>query len=395
MINRVVQEFVVVVCPTICALLNPLPVAFIATLTTAALIARYGGLPKHTPSDSDTKRPQFISNYRCMMMVVTCIIIFFVDFFAFPRRFAKTTRHHYSLMDAGVGAIIFSSGVVSRQARDCVKGGGRSVVSAAVGVSPLLLIGFVRFFLVWLSDKHVPVDEYGTHWNFFFTISVVSLVSSSLCPKIIKSDDAWKLAAGVSFGFEIVSRVLSLEKYVFEAERTGFFSSNREGILGCIGFTSLYLFGVSLGTHIFKTLHTHTYKKARKKSSYYLLGVGLLCTFIGMFGDFTGLFPSTRRIMNFGCLILTVGVNCLSILIFILCDTISTSNNFSFLMDGIRMNQLIIFLLGNLLTGIVGMLVQTLLLPPLPSILIVIMYCFIWSSVAFFMGVKKYSLKVW
>jgi hypothetical protein len=51
------------------------------------------------------------------MLLVTSICILAVDFPVFPRRFAKTEDFGFGLMDIGVGAFVFVSGLVSQEAR--------------------------------------------------------------------------------------------------------------------------------------------------------------------------------------------------------------------------------------------------------------------------------------
>ena len=62
-------------------------------------------------------RLRFVAFYRAFIIFVTSIVILAVDFRGFSREFAKTDRYGISLMDFGVGGVIFGSGVVSRTAR--------------------------------------------------------------------------------------------------------------------------------------------------------------------------------------------------------------------------------------------------------------------------------------
>eukprot|EP00249_Psilotum_nudum_P007128 c20322_g1_i2 orf=964-1671(-) len=59
----------------------------------------------------------FISSYRFVMMLMTCISILAVDFPVYPRRYAKTETYGTGLMDVGVGSFVVANALVSRQAR--------------------------------------------------------------------------------------------------------------------------------------------------------------------------------------------------------------------------------------------------------------------------------------
>jgi glucosaminylphosphatidylinositol acyltransferase len=107
-------------------------------------------------------------------MLCTCAAILAVDFPLFPRRQVKTESFGVSLMDAGVGFVVLSSGVVSKQAR---AGPRPTFWSVAKSTAPLLVLGFVRFASVRAVDYQLHVSEYGVHckiialmqiWHFIF-----------------------------------------------------------------------------------------------------------------------------------------------------------------------------------------------------------------------------------
>eukprot|EP01111_Echinosteliopsis_oligospora_P014926 TRINITY_DN5747_c0_g1_i2.p1 TRINITY_DN5747_c0_g1~~TRINITY_DN5747_c0_g1_i2.p1 ORF type:complete len:240 (-),score=41.46 TRINITY_DN5747_c0_g1_i2:313-1032(-) len=138
-------------------------------------------------------RKSFLDEYRAFMMMMTCVAILAVDFQFFPRRFAKTESFGISLMDMGVGGVVLAGAIVSRLARSqssdsskksnkLVKPPARFyyVFGAIKGSFPLFILGLVRILLTKSVNYQEHVSEYGTHWNFFFTLMAVGLISSIL-----------------------------------------------------------------------------------------------------------------------------------------------------------------------------------------------------------------------
>ena len=127
-----------------------------------------------TKLHSTTKRPYFMSTFRSTMMLYTVISILGVDFHLFPRRLAKTETFGTGLMDLGVGAFVVANGMVSSSSSMSI----RKLLRKA---APLVALGLLRLFTLKTIDYQEHVSEYGQHWNFFFTMVVVAVSSSSLC----------------------------------------------------------------------------------------------------------------------------------------------------------------------------------------------------------------------
>ncbi len=122
-------------------------------------------------------RLQFISYYRGILQIATCIAILGVDFPAFPRRFCKIEYSGVSLMDTGNASAIFQMAVVSRHLYSC-PGSLLNRLRRQIKVSlPLVVIGMARIIVISTCDYQLHVSEYGTHWNFFLTLSLVGIGS--------------------------------------------------------------------------------------------------------------------------------------------------------------------------------------------------------------------------
>lgn len=115
-----------------------------------------------------------ISSYRVSMMIVTCLCILAVDFQIYPRRYAKTETYGTSLMDLGVGSFVLGNALVSHQARNIASMKWKTALKST---SPLILLGFGRLVFTAGVDYQVHVGEYGVHWNFFFTLAAVSILT--------------------------------------------------------------------------------------------------------------------------------------------------------------------------------------------------------------------------
>lgn len=111
-----------------------------------------------------------ITNLYANIIMSVCICILAVDFQIFPQRFAKSRLYGYSLMDIGVSAFIALNALMSAEARK-VANPSSHLRKAIAGSSGLLLLGFFRVCLVYLTRYDQDISEYGMHWNFFFTLA--------------------------------------------------------------------------------------------------------------------------------------------------------------------------------------------------------------------------------
>lgn len=152
-----------------------------------------------------SKRKHFVSIFKASVMFLTCIAILAVDFKAFPRRFAKTENFGTSVMDLGVGCSVFAMGLTSALSKysptthdeASVPRKARPLFSWTIAI--VVAIGFIRMVVTKGIEYQQHVTEYGVHWNFFFTIASVTLIShivQRLC-SVVPEMAAWPSLVGL------------------------------------------------------------------------------------------------------------------------------------------------------------------------------------------------------
>jgi phosphatidylinositol glycan class W len=186
-----------------------------------------------------------VSMHRAQVMLLTCLSILAVDFRAFPRRYAKTEFYGTSLMDAGVGSIVLCSSYVQgvnqmRSPRYKAKGVNDSLGSL-MRVIVLIVLGIGRPIVVSIMGYQVHEGEYGKHWNFFLTLAVLRLCITN----IPRSTSPLALGAFIMAMHQYGLTRLGLAALVNSQERgESFFQQNKEGILSLGGYLALHFLGV-------------------------------------------------------------------------------------------------------------------------------------------------------
>lgn len=364
----------------------------------------------------------FITNYRGAMMVITCVAILAVDFRVFPRRFAKVENWGTSLMDMGVGSFVFTAGVVSVRSALKEATGRRPPLSRRLITSfrhsiPLLVLGTVRLISVKGLDYAEHVSEYGVHWNFFFTLGFlppfVALFQSffDLVPSYAV------LSCVLAAVYEILLDWTSLGSYILIAPRTNLLSKNREGIFSFIGYLAIFLAGQSLGSIALPRQQTlpknAPFSVLVRKSILGRLAVAsLLWTALFYFStSYYGLRLSvSRRIANLPYFLWVSSFNSYQITICCAVETVlfpqlykATSNAeekqrgrdaTSSVLYAFNRNGLAVFLVANLLTGLVNMTMPTLHMGIMQSMGVLIAYTGAVAGVAVSLDQWNVSIKL-
>ncbi|CAH1773466.1 unnamed protein product [Owenia fusiformis] len=367
----------------------------------------------------------FISGFRAYVNIATAISILAVDFRIYPRRFAKVETYGSGLMDVGVGAFVISNAIVSREAKgkhdqhSSVGSALSSLLRSIKSCSPLILLGLVRLLSVKSTDYQEHVSEYGVHWNFFFTLAVVKVLSTVVFTLF---SPVWSGVLGILITcvYQYCLEFTGLRNIILHGSdgsdsREGFLNANREGISSCLGYLAIYCIGVQIGRHIFKP-------RERLKDWLWLLLEIVLLDLLSW-----GLYfvcdrhiePISRRMANISFVIWMVSYNLQSLGSFLLADliyqitipdpTLTASGKNAgdvaidekhildeqCLLTAINRNGLFYFLLANLLTGAVNFSIKTLFMADIPAFMVITAYMFLLSAVSVFLHTFNITVKFW
>lgn len=206
---------------------------------------------KASPVRASLYKP-FITIYRSAMMVLTITCILAVDFPVFPRRFAKTETWGTSVMDLGVGSFVFSMGVISVRRRlkrpdipfFC------ELKDSIVQTSKILVLGLLRLISVKRLNYQEHVTEYGVHWNFFFTLGLLPF-AFTLINRIPSPIGPLGKAVSIGLLYELALKNTGLQEWIIAAARVDLLSQNKEGIASFAGYLAIFMVGYSLGLKLF------------------------------------------------------------------------------------------------------------------------------------------------
>ena len=365
----------------------------------------------------------FLTTYRGVMMVITCLAILAVDFKIFPRKFAKVENWGTSLMDLGVGSFVFSAGVVG--ARPILKErvtGRRTTLGSRLWISirhalPLFVLGTIRLISVKGMDYAEHVAEYGVHWNFFFTLAFLPpfvAIFHSLF-NLLPSFELWAVAlAGV---YELVLNYTELKGFILTAPRTNLFSQNREGIFSFIGYLAIFLAGQGTGTIVIprspllNTPSSPTGSWTQRKKLLENLTYTTLAWCAGYVActEYYGLnLAVSRRLANLPYLCFVAAFNCMQLTAFCGIETFFfpevykasnreeekrvTKNATSRILAAYNRNGLAIFLAANLLTGLVNLTIPTLNVTNVQAMAVLLAYGGALTGLA--VGLDMYDMSI-
>jgi len=383
--------------------------------------------PKKDTHEKDTQldplpvKP-FITNYRGAMMIITCVAILAVDFRVFPRRFAKVENWGTSLMDMGVGSFVFTAGVVSIRPSLKEPTGQRPPFANRFAASirhaiPLLVLGVIRLISVKGLDYAEHVTEYGVHWNFFFTLGFLPPFAALFQSAFDLVPSYAILSFTLATVYEIILDWTPLGSYILIAPRHNLFSQNREGIFSFLGYLAIFLAGQSLGSialprqqQLPKNVTAATY--LRQSTLGRLLTMSLAWTALFLFStSYYGLRLSvSRRLANLPYFLWVSSFNSYQITLCCAIETLLFPNLYkaptkheerarsreatSTVLYSFNRNGLVVFLVANLLTGLVNMTMPTLHMSVMQSMAVLMGYTAVVAGVAVVLDKCDLSIKL-
>lgn len=367
----------------------------------------------------------FVTNFRVFVNVKTAISILAVDFKVFPRRFAKTETYGTGVMDFGVGGFVFANALVCPEARRKNVSGSKLyyITKQLVSVWPLVALGLGRLISVKMTGYHEHVTEYGVHWNFFFTLAIVRVAASTVLT-VLPINLSLIFALVIAVMYQATLETTGLKAFIIHnnARELDFLHANKEGIFSVVGYVVIYLAGVYVGRYV---MQPRSNVKEWLRTLLYLLFV-TFCLYAAVCTCQTFLEPVSRRLANlpfslwivaqslfimscFGLVDLillfsktTSGVHCLPSS-WSLCKKQSDSPiakkhwdlNKLCLVQAVNRNQLIFFLLANIMTGLANSLVDTLNCTSEYSVYVLLSYMFVNSFAIYSLHLYGVTIKFW
>jgi glucosaminylphosphatidylinositol acyltransferase len=322
---------------------------------------------------------------RGTTVLFTVIAILAVDFpVVFPRRYVKTEWYGAGLMDIGVGAYVFTGAVVRGSRRKAMMS-GREVVTTAV----VFVMGFARAYVNKSVDYQEHVSEYGVHWNFFVTLILVKLLSDSFSRFIARGSAFAHIAAGliILIGHQYLLSYTEIGLWVMEDSTTqerkqhSLFWQNKEGFVSLTGYVAI-------------DLCTRGSASWLLEMKWWQLGLADVALWVALRVSRTLVQDICRRSANapYVIWIFAIGVMLLS-LTETFVDPRKTGRE-SPLMGALSRNQFPVFIVSNLLTGLVNLTNDTLHTPMPTAMGVLAVYVVLVCTVAYALELSAVRNKV-
>ncbi|NXM42096.1 PIGW protein, partial [Gymnorhina tibicen] len=377
-----------------------------------------------------------ITVFRVYVNVLTAISILAVDFPQYPRRYAKAETYGTGVMDLGVGAFIFGNALVCPEVRQksyMTQPRFSNLARQVLSVWPLISLGVGRLLSVKSVEYHEHTSEYGVHWNFFFTLAFVRLAASLLLA-IFPKHKAWLVGLALAVLYQLLLSTTSLKAFILHGSdgrdsRLGFLDANREGLLSLLGYLAIYLASVQVGLWLLqRRASVRGWLRALRGLALAVLVLFVLLQLCQACAE-----PVSRRVANLP-FCTWVLAHCLLLLsLFVLTDLTLVFTKLLVkgsgvpccwevvqppdssekhgteavpagredklselcLISAINKNQLLFFLLANVMTGAVNILIDTIHSKAAFTLCILHLYMFLNCLIMYILHARNIVLKFW
>ncbi|XP_060942068.1 phosphatidylinositol-glycan biosynthesis class W protein [Limanda limanda] len=367
----------------------------------------------------------FVTIFRVMVNLKTAISILAVDFSVFPRRYAKTETYGTGVMDFGVGAYVFANALVCPQARGKTMSGSKinHVTKQLMSVWPLVALGMGRLVSLKMSSYQEHVTEYGVHWNFFFTLAIVRVLAS-LILAVLPVNQSLVFSLLLSGLYQLILETSGLKAFIIHNNDRdkGFLYANKEGIFSVVGYVAIYMAGVQIGRYV---MQPRSQVKEWVRALLNLL-FGSVVLYTALYTCQTLVEPVSRRLANLSFYLWSVAqslffMSCLGLADLVILfskgisgcrflpsswnlykkqsDSASDKNRGEVerfcIVQAISRNQLLFFLIANIMTGLTNSLVDTLTCSHSFSVCVLLMYMFMNCFVIYVLHYRGITVKFW
>ena len=339
------------------------------------------GRPRNFDGSTTVHDPSVVVNsgrrtdftlFRGSLMLLTCFCILCVDFDLFDRQHMKTETYGVSLMDTGVGSFVFSAGCAA-----AAKSRKVGLWASTVSSIPLFLLGGVRLYMVWATDYQEHVSEYGTHWNFFFTLAVLPFYHyAAELPAMIRfshhtiTRTAWFRCVLVTSTYQFCLSVAGLTEVLQSNERTTLLEANKEGIFSAFGYVGIFLGGVQVGKQLFSP------NLGRRTILNFIAAA--LAIWTAAWCSHYFIQPTSRRFCNMSYVFFSIAFNLSCLLLFM----VSAHGPPSLVLQAVNYHSLSAFMVANVATGAVNVSMRTVFVSRSTSVAVVSSYMVLVCGVA-------------
>lgn len=284
-------------------------------------------------------------------------------------------------MDAGVGSIITATAFACGMKDAATASGAHTRSSRAQGRARresirliiLATLGLSRTLITWAVGYQQHVGEYGMHWNFFLTLAAVRGLTLFVPPVASGSSlTAGILGLGVLAAHQGLLSLGGLTEVIHSEERgSDFLSLNKEGIFSLPGYFALHLLGCTCGAALEEVAGPSSQVRVGQQRRV-VAGIAGLWTAFWAVNKWIE--PVSRRACNASYILWMLGLNAQSLALLSIATAALPTQPLPPLLQAINDTMLPTFLVANVLTGAVNIVIDTMKVGDWVARILVVVY---------------------